>query len=135
VMLGTIVRRGLGRVNASREASGCGGWHLGARWPCRLDQGAEKKRHSASAGESTMTYRVYSGPRGSDSISPIEKDRHLFKEFEILDEAMSWARHINSKGRVALLVEGDDGTYLTKQQIASTLKGPNSQDADRSSAA
>jgi hypothetical protein len=82
-----------------------------------------------------MTYRVYSGPRGSDSISPIEKDRHLFKEFEILDEAMSWARHINSKGRVALLVEGDDGTYLTKQQIASTLEGPNSQDADRSSAA
>ena len=28
-----------------------------------------------------MTYRVYSGPRGSQSISPLEKDRHLFKEF------------------------------------------------------
>ena len=41
-----------------------------------------------------MTYRVYSGPRGSQSISPLEKDRHLYKEFGALDEAMSWARHI-----------------------------------------
>ena len=73
-----------------------------------------------------MTYRVYSGPRGSESISPIEKDRHLFKEFGVLDEAMSWARHINNRGRVALLVEGDDGTHLTKQQIVTALKNPES---------
>jgi hypothetical protein len=71
-----------------------------------------------------MTYRVYSGPRGSESISPLDKDRHLYKEFGVLDEAMSWARHINDKGRVALLVEGDDGTRLTKQQIVSALKHP-----------
>lgn len=71
-----------------------------------------------------MTYRVYSGPRGSQSISPLEKDRHLFKEFSILDEAMSWARHINNSGRVALLIEGDDGTRLTKQQITAALKNP-----------
>jgi hypothetical protein len=69
-----------------------------------------------------MTYRVYSGPRGSQSISPLEKDRHLFKEFSLLDEAMSWARHINDSGRVALLIEGDDGTRLTKQQIVTALK-------------
>jgi hypothetical protein len=72
--------------------------------------------------EATMTYRVYSGPRGSQSISPLEKDRHLYKEFSILDEAMSWARHINDSGRVALLIEGDDGTRLTKQQIVTALK-------------
>ena len=71
-----------------------------------------------------MTYRVYSGPRGSESISPAEKDRHLYKEFGVLDEAMSWARHINKRGRVALLIEGDDGTRLTKQQIAATLAHP-----------
>ena len=71
-----------------------------------------------------MTYRVYSGPRGSQSISPMEKDRHLFKELGSLDEAMSWARHINHGGRVALLIEGDDGTWLTKQQIVTTLKNP-----------
>ena len=72
-----------------------------------------------------MTYRVYSGPRGSQSISPIEKDRHLFKEFNMLDEAMSWARHINNSGRVALLIEGDDGTRLTKQQIVTALDAQN----------
>ena len=71
-----------------------------------------------------MTYRVYSGPRGSQSISPLEKDRHLYKEFNALDEAMNWARHINNSGRVSLLIEGDDGTRLTKQQIVAALKAP-----------
>jgi hypothetical protein len=71
-----------------------------------------------------MTYRVYSGPRGSQSISPLEKDRHLFKEFTLLDEAMGWARHVNDSGRVALLIEGDDGARFTKQQIVTALKDP-----------
>ncbi|MGA8610460.1 MAG: hypothetical protein WB760_01845 [Xanthobacteraceae bacterium] len=75
-----------------------------------------------------MTYRVYSGPRGSESISPMEKDRHLFKEFSLLDEAMSWARHINESGRVTLLIEGDDGTGLTKQQIVTALKHPEASE-------
>ena len=42
---------------------------------------------------------------------------------------MSWARHINESGRVALLVEGDDGTRLTKQQIVTALKSPESIDS------
>ena len=81
-----------------------------------------------------MTYRVYSGPRGSETISPAEKDRHLYKEFSTLDEAMIWARHINKGGRVALLIEGDDGTRLNKQQIVTALKSPES-DAGRDDAA
>ncbi|HEY1748823.1 MAG TPA: hypothetical protein VGG11_18930 [Xanthobacteraceae bacterium] len=72
-----------------------------------------------------MTYRVYSGPRGSQSISSLDKDKHLFKELGSLDEAMSWARHINNGGRVALLIEGDDGTRLTKLQIVTALKSPD----------
>jgi hypothetical protein len=72
-----------------------------------------------------MTFRVYSGPRGSQSIAPLEKDRHLLKEFSTLDEAMSWARPINNGGRVTLLIEGD-GTRLTKQQIVTALKNPDS---------
>lgn len=28
-----------------------------------------------------MTYRAYSGPRGSEAISPLEKDKLLYKEF------------------------------------------------------
>jgi hypothetical protein len=73
-----------------------------------------------------MTYRVYSGPRGSEAISPTEKDRYLYKEFSTLDEAMGWARHLNKGGRVALLIEGDDGTRLNKQQIVTALKNPES---------
>lgn len=71
-----------------------------------------------------MNYRVYSGPRGSESIAPLDKGRHLFKQFNLLDEAMSWARHVNASGRVTLLIEGDDGTRLGKQQIAAALKNP-----------
>jgi len=76
-----------------------------------------------------MTYRVYSGPRGSQSISPMEKDRYLYKEFNLLDEAMSWARHVNNGGRVVLLIEGDDGTRLTKQEIVAALNHSEAGDA------
>jgi hypothetical protein len=79
--------------------------------------------------ETQMTYRVYFGPRGSDAISAIEKDRHLFMEFSLLDEAMIWARHVNNGGRVTLLIEGDDGTRLTKQEIAAALKSRDSGEA------
>jgi hypothetical protein len=68
-----------------------------------------------------MTYRTYSGPRGSQAIAPLEKDRLLYKEFDTLDGALAWARHVNDGGRVALLIEGDDGTHLGKQEIAGAL--------------
>ncbi len=76
-----------------------------------------------------MTYRVYSGPRGSQSVSSGEKDRQLFKEFSLLDEAMMWARYTNNRGRVALLIEGDDGTRLDKLQIVAALNHPESSEA------
>ncbi len=75
-----------------------------------------------------MTYRVYSGPRGSESISPLDKERQLYKEFNLLDEAMSWAHHVNGSGRMTLLIEGDDGTRLTRQQIVTALKSPDLED-------
>jgi hypothetical protein len=71
-----------------------------------------------------MTYRVYSGPPGQDAIGPLEKDRMLYKEFSSLDQAMSWARHVNDSGRAALLIEGDDGTHLTRTEIAAALTHP-----------
>lgn len=71
-----------------------------------------------------MAYRVYSGPRGSESISPLDRDHQLYKEFTLLDEAMSWAHHVNESGRVTLLIEGDDGTHITRQQIVTALKSP-----------
>jgi hypothetical protein len=71
-----------------------------------------------------MAYRVYSGPRGSETVPALEKDSWLYKEFTLLDEAMSWARHVNKGDRVALLIEGDDGTHLTKTEIAAALWHP-----------
>jgi len=65
-----------------------------------------------------MSYRAYSGPRGSETISPLEKDKLLYKEFDKLDDALAWARHVNGSGRVALLIEGDDGTSLSRREIA-----------------
>jgi hypothetical protein len=69
-----------------------------------------------------MTYRVYSGPRGAQAISPLERERMLYKEFEMLDGALSWARHVNKAGRTALSIEGDDGTVMSKQDIAAALR-------------
>jgi hypothetical protein len=68
-----------------------------------------------------MTYRVYSGPRGAKDVSPLEKDRLLFKEYAQLDEAFGWAQHVHDHGGVALLIEGDDGTRLDRRDIAHAL--------------
>jgi hypothetical protein len=71
-----------------------------------------------------MTYRVYSGPPGSETVAPLEKEHWLYKEFGLLDEALAWARHVNSGGRVTLLIEGDDGTRMTKKEISAALRHP-----------
>jgi len=69
-----------------------------------------------------MSYRVYSGPPGAEAPNPLERDRMLYKEFSSLDEAMSWARHVKGRGLTALMIEGDDGTHLVKQEIAAALR-------------
>lgn len=69
-----------------------------------------------------MYYRVYSGPRGSDDISPIAKDKMLFKQFDALDDALSWARHVERGGRTPLLIEGDDGTRMDRRAIGDALR-------------
>ncbi len=68
-----------------------------------------------------MAYRVYSGPKGAPALKAVDKDRMLYKEFSGFDEAMSWARHVNDTGLTPLLIEGDDGTSLAKQEIAAAL--------------
>ena len=69
-----------------------------------------------------MRYRVYSGPRGSDDVSPITKEQMLYKEFTALDDALSWARHVEQGGRVPLLLEGDDGTRMDRRAIADAFR-------------
>jgi hypothetical protein len=68
-----------------------------------------------------MTYKVFTGAPGSEAISPLDKDRWLFKEFSDLDQALAWAQGVKRRGAVPLLIEGDDGTHLTKREIADAL--------------
>jgi hypothetical protein len=69
-----------------------------------------------------MQYRIYSGPPGTESIRPTERGQMLFKQFGSLDEAIGWAHHLDTIGNVALLIEGDDGTSLGRQEIAALLR-------------
>jgi hypothetical protein len=69
-----------------------------------------------------MRYRVYSGPKGSTDVSPFEKSQLLFKEFAALDDALSWARHLEAGGRVPVLIEGDDGTRMDRRAIVDALR-------------
>jgi hypothetical protein len=72
-------------------------------------------------GASVMTYKVYSGPAGTDAVAPIHKDRMLFKEFPNFDDALSWASHIRETGRVAVLIEDESGRTFDKREIAAAL--------------
>jgi len=45
-----------------------------------------------------MQYRVYSGPKGSDEISPLAKEKMLFKEFASMDQALSCRAMWRGKG-------------------------------------
>lgn len=69
-----------------------------------------------------MQFRVYSGPQGTESVRPIERGKLLFKAFGSLDEALGWAHHLDVSGHVALLIEGDDGTSLSRQEIVALLR-------------
>ena len=97
----------------------------------RLREGPESSKelnpalltmHEKEALIAMTQYRVYSGPQGSERIRPLEKDHLLFKQFAALDEPIGWARHLDGSGRVALLIEGDDGTRLTAPEIVATLR-------------
>jgi len=71
--------------------------------------------------ERKMTYRAYYGTRGSHPIAPLEKDRWPSRQFFDLDQALEWASCVVRKGTVVLAIDGDDGTQLTKQEIAAAL--------------
>ncbi len=78
-----------------------------------------------------MRYRVYSGPRGSDEISPLAKQKMLFKEFTSMDQALSWSRHVEDEGRTPLLIEGDDGTQMDRRAIADALRAGHREQIGR----
>jgi len=69
-----------------------------------------------------MRFRVYSGPKGAEDVSAIGKDQMLFKEFNTLDDALLWSRHVEKGGRLPLLIEGDDGTRMDRREIVNALR-------------
>jgi hypothetical protein len=68
-----------------------------------------------------MAYRLYSGPSGTPDLPPLDETTALYKEFTRLDEALSFARHLQKNNRVPLIIEGDDGTRLSRREIAAAL--------------
>jgi hypothetical protein len=65
-----------------------------------------------------MRYRAYYGTSGSDRVSPLDKGQSPFREFSDLDQALQWANQVARKGTSVLAIDGDDGTQLTKNEIA-----------------
>ena len=45
----------------------------------------------------------------------------LYKEFISLDEALWWANHLSRRDRVALSIEGDDGTRMDRRAIGAAI--------------
>lgn len=71
--------------------------------------------------EVQIRFRVYSGPPGAEDVG-LAKDQQLFKEFTTLDEALLWAKHLEKKNHVPLLIEGDDGTRMDRREIVNALR-------------
>ena len=69
-----------------------------------------------------MPFRVYSGPKDAEDVSAIDKEQMLFKELGSLDDALLWARAVEKRGRIPLLIEGDDGTMMDRRAIADALR-------------
>ena len=62
-------------------------------------------------------YRIYSAPAGAENISPMEKERLLYKEAGTMDEAISWASHMSKTGHSVVLIDGDDGVAVRDQLL------------------
>ena len=69
-----------------------------------------------------MRYRVYSGERDARGLSPRDRSRTPYTEFDYAEDALLWAQRLREHGRVALLVIGDDGTRMGKQEIADAIE-------------
>lgn len=76
-------------------------------------------------------YRVYSGPPGIKTLSSEEKARCLYEEFGFIDEALDFAAEVTRKGRVAVLIEGDNGIELNFSEIAEAMDGDDKLAAAR----
>ena len=65
-----------------------------------------------------MSSRLYLGPATADDLKPSERSGVLSTELRLLAAAIQLSRHPERKDRVALLLEGDDGTRRNRRWIA-----------------
>jgi hypothetical protein len=67
-------------------------------------------------------YRAYYGGGGGAAVPPLEKDQWRNKQFATLDEALLWARAVVRHGTTVISIEGDDGTQLSRNEIAAHVR-------------
>lgn len=63
-------------------------------------------------------YRAYFGTPGCGSVPPLEKDQWPSRAFATLDDALLWARQVAKRGTAVIAIEGNDGTRLSRHEIA-----------------
>jgi hypothetical protein len=76
-------------------------------------------------------YRVYSAPPGTKRLTADEKARCLYEEFGFIDEALDFAAIVTQRGRVAVLIEGDNGIELNFGDIAQAMNSDDKLAAAR----
>lgn len=67
-------------------------------------------------------YRAYYGAGSLGSVPPLEKDRWPFKQFADLDGALLWTRAVVKHGTTVISIEGDDGTQMSRSEIAAYVR-------------
>jgi hypothetical protein len=67
-------------------------------------------------------YRAYYGTHGCGEPRGLDRDRWAFKEFVDLPEALLWARRVVMRGGAVISIDGDDGTRLSRTDIAACLR-------------
>jgi hypothetical protein len=67
-------------------------------------------------------FRAYYGAPGCGAVPPLEKDRWPCKEFTNLDDALLWTRGVVKRGTAVVAIEGDNGTQLSRSEIASWVQ-------------
>jgi hypothetical protein len=67
-------------------------------------------------------YRAYYAGGECRDVPALEKDRWPFREFQNLDDALLWTRGVVKHGTSVIAIEGDDGTHLTRGEIAGHVR-------------
>jgi hypothetical protein len=64
-------------------------------------------------------YRAYFGTRGCGVPGPLEKERWPARTSSDLSQALVWAERVAKRGTVVVAIDGDDGTQLSRADLAS----------------